>query len=795
MMKYIACLRHFCLYTYLVAGLMGMLMPAYLTSEDSANNEEVEGEDEEDDDERNNTDVDDDESAKADLTTEKNQSDVTEKADSTSIFSQGIKVDLRNPNYAQGVLSTDCGGVITGPDIRIQAMNITYTKKKCENTSVYEATAEGKLLVEAGEYIFSGDRLEYDFNSKTGVIYNGRTMVEPWFFGGEYIYLQADGTYYVFNAFITTSPGEKSDWHISSEEANLVDGRFLTAKNVKFNVFGLPVFWIPSLKTNLDTIFDSPIRYTVKWGSRQGHRFGMIYELFAWNGWKTFLRLDYRLKRGPGGGFETYYSSEDRKTTLETINYVARDSSIIHPSQRFRYRFQGIGNSLLMDDKISVHLSYDKISDIDMPTDYNDRGLELDTAGRTELLIRRGEQNWISNLITRVRINAFQTLKQELPTLETSWRPFNLAQTGIVSDNILKVSYLDFVYGNNQLYDHAYSSSRIEYSPLFYRNFKLNHINVTPGVGGVFIAYSNSPESGGAKYLSLGKFSCNINMDFWRHYNQQKHVITPYVQYDYITSPTVSPYHHYIFDIQDGWARLDMMQFGVKQSIYTKQCNGLINRPLYANLYANAFFDTKTFPQAIPKVYADVVFNSFSFLRHSLGTAWNFNKNVLDYYNVRAQWTVNENLAASVEYRHRSAYDWRKADHTNFILDAFETVSKLRDSLVSDRRDTLLFHIFYRFHPCWALQFESRHGWNRWEPKCLVLNPATEPNYHGRNRKIKVNYNEFEIDLIGRLPSALNFKLSYQHREDDNRLSVYMSIGMKRPDFANPCGIVPFLGF
>lgn len=709
-----------------------------------------------------------------------------------SLFSQDLKVDLRNPSFSDGVLSTECGGVLSGPDIRIQAERIFYTKKTIDGEELNEVIAEGCLLLELGEYVFTGDRLEYDFNSKTGVIFNGRTMVEPWFFGGEYVYLQAGSCYHLFNAFATTSPGETPDWSISAEEATLSNATFLTAKNVKFSLFQLPVFWVPSLNTDLDTIFDSPIRYSVKWGSRQGHRFGMVYELFSWNRWKTFLRLDYRIKRGLGGGFETYYSSPDRRTTLETINYVARDSSIIHPGQRFRYRFQGIGNSLLMDDKISVHLSYDKISDIDMPTDYNDRGLELDTAGRTELLVRRGEEGWISNFITRVRINNFQTLKQELPTFETNLRPFTLWNSGIISENMFKVSYLDFVYGNNQLFHHDYRSSRIELAPLLYRHFKLGHINVTPEMGGIAIAYGNSPGSS-SKYLALGKFGCNLNIDIWRHYDQFKHVITPFIQYDYYTSPTVSPNSryifdpeegrsrlemmhgsHYIFDIEDGWARLDMMQFGVEQSLYRKQENGLISRPLYAILYANAFFDTHTFPQAIPKVYADVVFNSFSFLQHTLSTAWNFNQNLLDYYNVRCEWTVNEDIAIAAEYRHRSAFDWRKADRTNFILDSFRTVQELRRSQVSDRRDTLLFHIFWRFHPCWAFQFESRHGWNR----------EKQPNY-----------NEFEIDLLGTLPSALNFKLSYQHREDDDRLSVYMTIGMKRPEFGPPGNIIPFLGF
>jgi len=688
-------------------------------------------------------------------------------------FAKGVHIDLRNPNYCDGVLTTENGGVITAPNMRIQAMHVEYTKKTLDDVPVYSVVAEGDLMVEYEEYVFVGDRLEYDFQNRCGIISNGRTMAEPWFFGGQTIFLLADGSYTINNGYATTSPSVLPDWLISTGTATLNQNNDLCCKNVKFCFRGTPLFWLPSLSTNLDSIFDSPIRYSVRWGSRQGHRFGMIYELFSYERWKTFLRLDYRLKRGLGGGIETSYCSFDHNTWFKTVSYCARDSSIIHPGQRFRYIFQGLGESHLMDDKVSIYLSYYKISDIDMPTDYYDRGINLQTAGPTELLIRRQEYNWIANLNTRVRINNFQTVKQELPTFETSARPFNLGATGIVNDTYFKASYLDFVYGNNQLYDHDYSSSRIEFAPLFYRNFAMGYLNATPEAGAVTIAYSNSPGSG-AKYLALGKFGLTLNSNFFRIYNSFKHVITPYVHYDYFTMPTVSPHDHYIFDIEDGWFRLDMMRLGVTQSLYRRNSNYTITRPLYVDVWANAFFDTHTFAQAIPKAYADVTFNSFSFLQHKVQTCWNFNQNLLDYFNIRTEWTVNADIAIAAEYRHRSPYDWRKADHTNFILDSYRSVARLRHSLLSDRRDTLLLHIFLRFHPCWAFQFESRSGWNR----------MTEPSY-----------NEFEIDLLGTLPSAWNFKLSYQHREDDDRVSVYMSIGLKRPDFLNCCDIVPLLGF
>ena len=40
-----------------------------------------------------------------------------------------IIVDLNDPEYSDGVISTERGGVITSPEMRIQGQKITYTYK------------------------------------------------------------------------------------------------------------------------------------------------------------------------------------------------------------------------------------------------------------------------------------------------------------------------------------------------------------------------------------------------------------------------------------------------------------------------------------------------------------------------------------------------------------------------------------------------------------------------------------------------------------------------------------------
>lgn len=690
------------------------------------------------------------------------------------VLVEGINVDLREPTFCDGVLTTEKGGVITGPKgIRIQARKMIYTRKQVDGVAVCTIEAEDDLMVEFGRYVFVGQRLEYDFQTQTGVIFCGRTGIMPWYIGGNAIQLCSDGSYIVYQAFLTTSENEVTDWQITADQVRLREERFIEAKDVKFHFIRMPIFWLPCLNLDLETMFDSPFEYTLGWGGRQGPRVGVGYEIFSTELWRTWVRFDYRLKRGVGGGFETEYLSADRRASLETINYVAQDSSIFIRHERFRYRFQGAYSNSLLDDKLTVNLTYDKLSDKDMSTDYEDQELELEIDGRTELDIRRQEEIWISNLMTRVRVNNFETLKQELPTFQTSWHPFVLGSTGIISDNQVNASYLDFVYANQIPDTHDYNSVRVGFNHRLYRSFPIQQIIVTPEVGTRTVFYGNS-RGGEARWAVLGTFGCDLNMPFYRFYDRGKHVIAPYSQYKYYTFPTSSPDEHYIFDINDGLYRLNMLRFGVQQSFYTKNDDGLLRRFVSADLYTNAFFDTKTIHSVIPRGYAELVFYPAATLRHVWDIAWNFERSEIDHINFRTEWTFNPNFAISAEYRHRESYDWRKVDRTNFILESFRSTHELRRSQLSDRRDTALLHFFYRFHPNWAIEYESRHGWHR---------------------RDRTRYNEFEIDLLATLRSAIQTRLSYQHNEGEDRVAVYFSMGAHRPDRMRAIDYAPYLEF
>jgi hypothetical protein len=675
-------------------------------------------------------------------------------------FTAGITVDLREPFYTDGILTTEQGGVITGPNLRIQALKIRYTRQIVDSLPVYTIEAEEQLMIEFGEYLFTGDKLFYDFQKKEGAIYRGKTSVEPWFFGGEQIQLLANGDYIIYNGYVTTSENKQPEWGIHAKEVYVLDEHLIDAQKVNIKIMNYSILWIPSFKANLNSIFDSPIRYRFRWGGKQGPRFGLTYEVFSWENWKIFLRFDYRLTRGPGGGIEMNYFSPDHKTKLESVNYVAKDSSLLHLHEKWRYRFEGVYRKLMSNDKVSLLLTYDKVSDIDLPSTYYDKDFDFEPSKRTQLLIRNQEENWISEFYSRVRINNYQTVKQELPTLSISFRPFLIGPTGIISENWARVSYLDFKYSNHLIHVHNYQSTRLEYRPKFYRPFALGPFTLTPQIGTVNIFYGNSPEED-SQLLAQGFLGLEATTQLYRYYGQVKHAIEPYLSYDYYSYPTSPPNKHYIFDIDDGWYKLNRLTVGVKNSFYTKREDACVSRLVFFHLYAHAFFDSKKFHTLIPKLYSCMNFFSLPTIRHTINTAWNFEHKQLDHFNFRSEWTLSPDFAIAAELRHRDAFSWRKVDEDNFFLELFRPETCLRHSSLSDRRDTLLIHFFYRFHPNWACEITSRQGWNR----------LTEPNY-----------TEYEIELLTTIQTAWHLRFSFQHTQNDNRIAMYVNVGLKKPD-------------
>lgn len=676
-----------------------------------------------------------------------------------TIGPEELVIDLKNPVFTHGVITTKEGGVITGPRIRIQAQNIEYTNKIEGGIHVQKIVAQGDLMLEYAGRAFVGDQLEFDFIHKTGTLTNGKTFVDIWFLGGDQIDLKEDGTFYISNAFVTTCESQDNTWEINANRVKITDEKLLSAKNIRFQFFKVPLFWLPTFKSNLQAFADPPIRYKVVWDKGLGPRLTMRYRVFSWKDFNLFFRLDYRIKRGFGGALESEYFSPDNLTTFVTRNYGAHDKTFPNEKGWNRYRFQGLYHTETKDQKTQIHLTWDKLSDTRMVGDFRSEDFEINTQKRTRLLATRQENNSFYTLSFQPRINRFQSIDQELPLVTIGVRPFQIGNSGIIMSNAMRASYLDYVYATDlrhQFHELGLKSStksgRFETRNTFYRPFTLKGVTITPYLGTIGIFYSNNPSHHPTSQGILS-YGYHANTRLHRNYKRLTHLIEPYMNFQGLTSPTSALSHHFYFDINDGYDQLNQLRVGVRNSLfnYSRSC---FLPAFFADLYTIGFFGNRAFAQSFPKSYLNLGWNRPSFAIRG-GVAWNNEEQLWDFANIATEWTIDEDFAFSLEFRHRSKYDWRKGNHENFIVDVARPIEELVHSPMSDGRDTLLTRFFIRLSPKWSAQVQSRHGWGR----------RNEPGY-----------NAGKVDLFTMLSCSWRLRLSYERMPNDNRFSGGISL-------------------
>ena len=628
-------------------------------------------------------------------------------------FAEEYQINLKDPVFSHGTISTDQGGIISGEDLRIQARHIEYTNRVENGVAVKKIFAEGDILLEYKGRIFIGKKLEYDLAGKTGLMVEGRTFTDYWFVGGDEIELLPDGNFLISNAYLTTVENQDAWWELRSSRIDITNKSLLSANNIKFNFFDVPLFWLPKFKFNLKVVKEPPIKYKFIWDQVLKQKLSIRYELFSNEVFDLFGRFDYRFKGkagGPGVAIETDYHSLSGQTQFQTKSYGAYNKIVNDEHGRKRYRLQGLFTTRTEDEKTKLYMCYDKLSDNKMPQDFKSDDFELSTQKRTILWVNHIQDNYFTRLNIQPRINRFQSINQQLPLVNFGLRPFPLGRSGIVFDNWFSAGYLDYVFSPDLAhYLPSQKSGRFESQNTLYRHFQMGPLDLTPHMGFLGIFYTNT-NKGHSAGQAIGAYGFDLHSTLYKTYPSFKHTLQPYLKFEGLTSPTVPNKDHFIFDIQDGYTEQNLFKPGIYQGIYPRGKSYLPD--IGIDLYTNIFVGPLAFHRTLPKLYTKW---EFDYPAWSVNTdiIYNLQENVFDRTNIKSLWTVSEDFAFGLEFRHRSRFDWRKADHDNFIVDIARPIDELLHSPMSDGRNTLLSSFQWRFYPLLTLHIESHHGWGR----------------------------------------------------------------------------------
>lgn len=660
---------------------------------------------------------------------------------------QDLDIRLKDPHFEKNVLTTFSGGVIESATFRIQALHIRYDQKRSE------IEAKGNLMVIFNKRIFIGDHLYYNVKEHTGILTQGKTFDNLWIIGGETITFHSNKSISIQNAFLTTSEIDPPDYAITASQLTLDHNGLLAAKRVKFHFKHVPLFYLPIFRMNLKESKNTRLKYAVTWDKGQGPKFSMRYRIYSWEHTDLFFRFDFRINRGFGGAFESDFHAKHADIRFQTKSYIAHDTFFADPDpnrRKTRWRLQGFGIAKSDDENTKALLRYDWISDRNMPQDFKTDDFELNTAKRTELFVNHMHPVVATDLYVRPNINQFQGFKQQLPTLKIDIHPLQLGQSKIMVDNSINASFLDYAYAKDlQIPLPGFHSLRLQTTQRAYRTFHLWGLDVTPSVSYRGILYSNTPQSQ-TIIENLLHYRIDTSSSLMRQFKTTTHVATPYIQFDSLRP--MKNKHHFIFDLSDGYARIQQLKFGVRNDFYSSSQFG--NPWFRLDCFGYQFLNTRQLATTIPKFgyFAELNLSQFSLFSNVI---YNHTEALYDKVNFGLKWTLNAFFAIGLDFLHRSSFYYRKDDEDNFVLDTNISKEALLSTPISDSRNLFVAKTQLNIPPNWTIRFQAHAGWAR----------ADQPNYA-----------EYRIDIFNMITSHWKVRLSLMKTTDTIEFSSGISL-------------------
>ena len=407
------------------------------------------------------------------------------------------------------------------------------------------------------------------------------------------------------------------------------------AKNCSYNIYGLPVLWLPFLYKPKDEslgLVKFQGGYNTFWGAF--FMFSKKYRLSDSPYSAVKLMADYYTRRGFGYGADVDIVTEFSKTRVlgygiyDMAPYATTENTPDHrlsiPHVRFNVR---VNNVTHLTPRLDFRGQYQLLSDYYFLYDffknqYNNNP-EPSTYGAFEYQFDR----FTASLFARAQTNSFFTTVESLPTFRLNFPRqemfANIYWEGETTLGYKSMKWREFdtkrTRGNG-VDPKNYQSLRFDTVNMFFYNLQLKNLSLIPRAGVRLTYYNRSskqtvssedlqamcavsaPEGnsnadvvnydakGGNKVRFIGEIGLegiakvsrswsNIRNAYWR-IDGMRHIIEPYFNYTYIPDPSVDRDHLYFFDEIDRIEKQNFVRLGIRNRLQTRK-GGLEDGNIY----------------------------------------------------------------------------------------------------------------------------------------------------------------------------------------------------------------------
>lgn len=325
--------------------------------------------------------------------------------------------------------------------------------------------ASGAVQLEDQGDIVTADFVEFQIETIEGVLHGARLESQTSRFRASAAEISKTGarTYSFREGRFTTcrcpDPEDTDPWVLTSEEAHIEVEGYAVARNTTFDVFGVPLAWIPWMIFPVKTERQTGLLFPeFSLGSLKGFEIGLPF-FWAINPQAGLvLTPRYSVKRGPGGATRFDYVAgqftEGEMTTAYYRDLKIEPDTPAEPYGRDRWSTHGVHAWSLPAD-LRFDTNYRFASDNDVPFDFAElEALRADRFLESEGVISRsvgsiGRTNatlgasFVDDLQSPDNLDRDRFLLQRWPTTSIEVLPGGVAQLPFVTPS-LDVEYTWF---------------------------------------------------------------------------------------------------------------------------------------------------------------------------------------------------------------------------------------------------------------------------------------------------------------------------------------------------------------
>jgi len=416
------------------------------------------------------------------------------------------------------------------------------------NLLTKDCLAQGRIRLEDERGMVEAESMLYNLENKKGEILEARIYQEPIFGSGKKIQRLGEKEFAIEEGFATTCSYDKPHFSIGAKNIRLYPQEKIEATDIILRLGQLPIFYFPRLRRSLKEK-SMPIQIqpgkNKDWGYYllSAWRFNLndnlsarlLFDTRSRLGQAQGLGLNYDTLDFGKGDFKFYYTNErphdkpaDNSDEFERYLVRLRHIWEIDEDNRLTMEFYKIKDSKIEHDAQANFLK-----------DYFYREFEKDQQPKTYLLFNHIFPDASFNFLVQKHTTTFFEEIEKLPEMSFAMPAYQVFaspvyfKTDTVFSNLMNRG-IDAIRIDDLV-------SRLDTYNEFFLPWKVSFLRLNPYVGFRQTTYSREIDDRRLHGRSAFYSGMELSTKFFRVFKDKyRHIINPFIRYNYISDPTIN---------------------------------------------------------------------------------------------------------------------------------------------------------------------------------------------------------------------------------------------------------------